>query len=257
MKNELLEISSSTGQRKTIYSTPSIPHTDPLLFRETGHTLRAQGRTFGPRITLPSIPAEDTQRRTDHQSVVTKRPLTASPLRPLPLPSIAKTPAPRRMPAEPRKAQPTPHPWRFSEGRDDEDYQARLIQTFPLRAVKKTRAKKRFSTFLATSVLFFTGIVVLSACVIVMIVVPSTTSKLQALTVFLIVCSYVLSFLVKRFFWTKQQKYLTMSQLTRAVQKAGSPGQEEDMKHLALIKQDTATFLLALNTKNAKKGVRS
>ncbi|WP_201380045.1 hypothetical protein [Ktedonobacter sp. SOSP1-52] len=48
-----------------------------------------------------------------------------------------------------------------------------------------------------------------------------------------------------------------MSQLTRAVQKAGSPRQEEDMKHLALIKQDTATFLLALNTKKVKKGACS
>ncbi len=134
-----------------------------------------------------------------------------------------------------------------------EDDEAFILQTVSIRTVKKKRARNRARALLTSSVVLLLNILFLSGLIAIIIEVSNIIYKLQMLVVLLIAFSYAASLYLKRIRKARQQKYLTVTQFLQVAKKMRSSS-EDDMKHFKLVKQDTITYLRALNMKDLKKG---
>jgi len=144
----------------------------------------------------------------------------------------------------------TPSVPHFTETDDD----ALLLQTVPIRTIKKKRAKKMVRTFFANVAILLVSFLLLATLAVIIGIVPSPIYKAEILLVLLIAFSYIASMHMKRIDRGQQQTYLTVSQFMHTVRKKPASSEDEDRKHLKLIKQDTTAYLQALTARDLKKG---
>lgn len=135
-----------------------------------------------------------------------------------------------------------------------EDDDEPVLQTVTIGAVKKKRVRKKIRTFFINCLILFISLLFLAVLVVIVYFMPNLLYKVATLIVFLVACSYVASLQAKRIAYARQQTFLTVTQLVRAVRKVPVDSKDDDMKHLKLLKQDTMTYLRALTTRDLKKG---
>ena len=105
---------------------------------------------------------------------------------------------------------------------DDNDDDAFILQTVPLRTIKKKRAKMMIGTFFANVAILLVSFLLLATLAVIIGIVPSPIYKAEILIVLLIAFSYIASVHMKRIDRGQQQTYLTVTQFMHAVRKRAS-----------------------------------
>jgi hypothetical protein len=139
----------------------------------------------------------------------------------------------------------------ITEFLDIEDDDALILDTVSMNAVKKIRTMRKVGAFFSNFFLLLISILFLCVLATLLITISNLTYKSGFLIAFVISFSYVVSAQVKRFDRARHRKILTAAQLA----KKGTLSEEEDdmMKHMKVIKEDTMTYLRTINDKSYRK----
>jgi hypothetical protein len=142
------------------------------------------------------------------------------------------------------------HPSVVAQLADVVDNDASVLQTVSIRAVKRKRAKKGIITFFINAVILLVSFLFLVLLGVTIIILSNPMYKAVVFLVFLTVLSYAISLQLKLIYRARQQTFLTVTQMVRAVGQKSTSAKDKDMKHLTLSKQDTTTFLRAIAKKD-------
>jgi hypothetical protein len=140
-----------------------------------------------------------------------------------------------------------------------QDDEALVLQTVSIQAVIKERTKNKIRNFFSDIALLLYSIFFIGIIVVTIIIVPNSLFKLVSFVALLLVLSHILGVQVRRMHQAKKQRYLNSKQIMRAIKKGSTLSEndnEEDMKHLKLIKEDTMSYLRALRIKGLKEDLQ-
>ena len=141
-----------------------------------------------------------------------------------------------------------------------QDNEALVLQTVSIQAVIKERTKNKIRNFFSDIALLLYSIFFIGIIVVTIIIVPNSLFKLVSFVALLLVLSHILGVQVRRMHQAKKQRYLNSTQIMRAIKKGSTLPEndnEEDMKHLKLIKEDTMSYLRALRIKGLKEDLQN
>jgi serine/threonine protein kinase len=129
-----------------------------------------------------------------------------------------------------------------------------MLQTIPLQTLIKERANKGLKLVFMNILFLVIGLIFMGVIVAIGILSSYTLFKVVSFVALLIAFSHILSMLVRRIYSTKDDMYISASQVLQAVRPGSKKDSGNDLKHLKLIKQSTTFYLQALRSQKLKRG---